>query len=181
MDDLIIASRNPQSIIDQLQSKPHAFKLKGTGPIDYHLGCDYFRDEDGTPCVGPKKYIERMEQAYKNHFGTTPSQKVQSPLEKNDHPEIDDSPLLDGDGMAPSVSDRHTPMVHHPRKIRHCNSCHDNVKLPSSPSPRPPRTTKKDLWILIQISFGLYSDPYRRARLLRPTIQGVRLVSFGLW
>ena len=58
VDDLIIAPRNPQSIIDQLQSKPHAFKLKGTGPIDYHLGCDYFRDEDGTLCVGPKKYIE---------------------------------------------------------------------------------------------------------------------------
>ena len=41
-----------------------------------------------------------MEQAHKNHFGTTPSQKVQSPLEKNDHPELDDSPLLDGDGVA---------------------------------------------------------------------------------
>ena len=30
----------------------------------------------------------------------TPSQKVQLLLEKNDHPELDDSPLLDGDGMA---------------------------------------------------------------------------------
>ena len=41
-----------------------------------------------------------MEQAHKNHFGTTLSQKVQSPLEKNDHPELDDSRLLDGDGIA---------------------------------------------------------------------------------
>ena len=41
-----------------------------------------------------------MEIAYKNHFGTMPSQKVQLPLEKNDHPELNDSPLLDGDGMA---------------------------------------------------------------------------------
>ena len=41
-----------------------------------------------------------MEAAYKNHFGSVPSHKVQSPLEKGDHPELDDSPLLDGDGMA---------------------------------------------------------------------------------
>ena len=100
VDDLLIASRNPQGIIDQLQAKPHSFKLKGTGPVDFHLGCDYFRDEDGTLCVGPKKYIERMETAYKNHFGTTPSQRYQSPLDKGDHPELDDSPLLDADGVA---------------------------------------------------------------------------------
>ena len=100
VDDLIIASKNPQGIIDELEAKPHAFKLKGTGQVKFHLGCDYFRDDDGTLCVGPRKYIERMEIAYKNHFGTMPSQKVQSPLERNDHPELDDSPLLDGDGMA---------------------------------------------------------------------------------
>ena len=41
-----------------------------------------------------------MEIAYKNLFGSAPSQKVQSPLEKNDHPELDDSPLLDADGIA---------------------------------------------------------------------------------
>ena len=100
VDDLLIASKNPQAIIDQLQSKPHSFKLKGTGPVDFHLGCDYYRDEDGVLCVGPRKYIERMETAYKNHFGVTPSQRFQSPLEKGDHPELDDSPLLDADGVA---------------------------------------------------------------------------------
>ena len=41
-----------------------------------------------------------MEIAYKDHFGAMPSQKVQWPLEKNNHPELDDSPLLDGDGVA---------------------------------------------------------------------------------
>ena len=100
VDDLMIASRKPQKIIDELQAKPHSFKLKGTGPVDFHLGCDYFREEDGTLCVGPKKYITRMEASYKNHFGTNPSHKVQSPLEKGDHPELDDTPLLDEDGIA---------------------------------------------------------------------------------
>ena len=100
VDDLIIASRNPQAVIDALTAKPHSFKLKGTGPVDFHLGCDYFREDDGTLCVGPRKYIERMEAAYKNHFGNMPSHKVLSPLEKGDHPELDESPLLDVDGMA---------------------------------------------------------------------------------
>ena len=37
VDDLAIASKDPQSIIDVL-TKAHGFKLKGTSPIDYHLG-----------------------------------------------------------------------------------------------------------------------------------------------
>ena len=31
VDDLMIASKNPQAIIDALTAKPHSFKLKGTG------------------------------------------------------------------------------------------------------------------------------------------------------
>ena len=58
VDDLIIASKDPQAVIDALMAKPHSFKLKGTGPVEFHLGCDYYRDDDGTLCVGPRKYIE---------------------------------------------------------------------------------------------------------------------------
>ena len=36
---------------------------------------------------------------FKIHFGSSPSHKFQSPLEKEDHPELDDSPLLDDKGM----------------------------------------------------------------------------------
>ena len=92
MDDLIIASRNPQAVIDALTSKSHQFKLIGTGPVEFHLVCDYYRDDEGTLCVGPRKYIERIEAAYKSHFSSMPSQKVLSPLEKGDHPELDDTP-----------------------------------------------------------------------------------------
>ena len=59
VDDLLIASRNPELIIEILM-KEHNFKLKGTGPISFHLGCDFNRDEDGTLCYAPKKYIEKM-------------------------------------------------------------------------------------------------------------------------
>ena len=45
VDDLAICSKDPQAIIDKLK-KEYKYKLKGTGPLSYHLGCDYFRDDD---------------------------------------------------------------------------------------------------------------------------------------
>jgi hypothetical protein len=99
VDDLAIASRNPQAIIDALEGAPNNFKLKGTGPMTFHLGCDYFRDADGTLCVGPRTYIDRMIAQYEALFGCKPKQNVSSPLEKNDHPELDDSELLDEDDI----------------------------------------------------------------------------------
>ena len=100
VDDLAIASRNPQAIIDALEGAPHNFKLKGTGPMEFHLGCDFFRDEDGTLCIGPRKYIERMEMQHEALFGCKPQRNVTSPLEKGDNPELDMSPLLDDDGIS---------------------------------------------------------------------------------
>jgi hypothetical protein len=94
VDDLAIASKNPQAIIDALEGAPNNFKLKGTGTMEFHLGCDFFRDKSGTLCVGPRKYIERMVHQYEALFGEKPSHKVTSPLEKNDHPELDTFPLL---------------------------------------------------------------------------------------
>ena len=52
VDDLGIASKDPKGIVDQLQDK-YKFVLKVTGPIKFHLGCDYFRDSDGTLCFAP--------------------------------------------------------------------------------------------------------------------------------
>ena len=99
VDDLLIASHKPQSIIDQLTSDPINFKLKGTGPLEFHLGCNYYRDPDGTLCQAPVKYIDRMVDSYKNLFGSAPKQTYRSPLEKNDHPELDNTPLLDEEGI----------------------------------------------------------------------------------
>jgi hypothetical protein len=75
------------------------FSLKGTGSVAYHLGCDYFQDKHGTLCVGPKKYTEKMVGEYKRLFGKKPNLKVRPPLEHNDHPELDTSPILDDDGI----------------------------------------------------------------------------------
>jgi hypothetical protein len=40
VDDLAFAMKDPQAFIDVLREK-HKFKLKGTGNIAFHLGCDF--------------------------------------------------------------------------------------------------------------------------------------------
>ncbi|KAL7426750.1 hypothetical protein ACHAXM_000563 [Skeletonema potamos] len=92
-DDLTIASRNPKAITDDLEKK-YKFKLKGTGPLKFLLGCDYFR-EGKTLCAAPRKYIEKMEATYERLFGEKPPRKVTSPLLHGDHPELDTLELLD--------------------------------------------------------------------------------------
>jgi hypothetical protein len=93
VDDLALALDDPQEFADILQER-YNFKLKGTGPITFHLGMDFFRDEDGTLCMSPTKYIDKMVGNYKLMFGEAPKQNVSSPLEKGDHPELDESELL---------------------------------------------------------------------------------------
>lgn len=98
VDDLAIASKNPQAIVDTLVKK-HKLKLKGTGPMAYHLGCDYFRDKKGVLCGSPRTYVEKLIGAYERMFGAKPRMTYASPIEKGDHPELDDTPLLDDTGI----------------------------------------------------------------------------------
>ena len=95
VDDLALAMLDPQSFMDKLKSAPCNFKLKGTGPITFHLGMDFERDADGTLCCIPKKCIEKMIANYERLFGCKPSTNCMSPIEKGDHPEMDTSDLLD--------------------------------------------------------------------------------------
>jgi hypothetical protein len=98
VDDLAIAMQNPREFVDILENK-HKFKTKGTGPISFHLGMDFSRDEDNTLCLSSTKYIEKLMKNYERMFGELPKQNVTSPLEKGDHPEIDTSELLDAKGI----------------------------------------------------------------------------------
>ena len=52
--DLAICMKDPKSFCDTLNEK-YKLKLKGVGPISYHLGCGYTRDEDGTLVADPRK------------------------------------------------------------------------------------------------------------------------------
>jgi hypothetical protein len=97
VDDLAFAMKDPQTFVNKLKEE-HKFKLKGTGDIAYHLGCDFFREDDGTLCMAPRKYIEKMLGNYERMFGEKPQLNVYSPLEKGGRPETDDSELLDENG-----------------------------------------------------------------------------------
>jgi hypothetical protein len=46
-----------------------------------------------------KYYIKNMAENYARIFGEKPKQTVMSPLEKGNHPELDDTPLLDLEGI----------------------------------------------------------------------------------
>ena len=98
VDNIAFALHDPQSFIDTLKSK-YNFKIKEAGPLEFHLRADFFRDEDGVLCMAPQKYIERLTASYEKMFGEKPSAKMYSPLEKGDCPELDDSELLDADGV----------------------------------------------------------------------------------
>ena len=93
VDDPCIVSKHPLRITEHLE-KHYKFKLKGTGPISFHLGCNFERDKDGTLIMRPTKFIERMVETYTQLFGEKPKPYV-SPLEPGDHPEIDTSEFCD--------------------------------------------------------------------------------------
>ncbi len=93
VDDLLIVSKHPKKYVDLLVNE-HQFKLKGTGPISFHLGCDYKKEDDGTPCYEPAKYLEKMFVSYERMFGVKPT-PASSPLTHGDHPEIDATVELD--------------------------------------------------------------------------------------
>jgi hypothetical protein len=93
VDDLLIEARNPKDIVQTLEEQ-HKFKLKGNGPLTCHLGCDYFRDQDGALCFGPRKYITNMMDQFNNMYGFKPKEYT-SPLEKGDHPKVDTLEELD--------------------------------------------------------------------------------------
>ena len=97
VDDMAIAMKDPDSLTQALSSSPYNFKLKGTGPVTFHLGMDFERDSDGVLCLAPRKYIEKMIANYKRLFGQEPNTKCMSPLEKGDHPEMDITELLDAE------------------------------------------------------------------------------------
>ena len=61
--------------------------------MEYHLGCDYKLDRDGTLVAQPTRYINKILESYKKMFPNENFIYAKSLLEKNDHPELDNSEL----------------------------------------------------------------------------------------
>ena len=137
VDDLLLASRDPKGIIAVLKDV-HKFNLKGSSAISYHLGCDFFRDEEGRLCCAPRKYIKKMEDTYFHLFGSKPKNAV-SPLVKGDHPELDATELLDLENVKTHQSPDWCIAVGHSDWLLGCFHGHnDQVPLSCSAPDRTP-------------------------------------------
>ena len=93
--------RNPKHFCEQTLEKKYKFKLKGSGPIKFHLGMDFSRDKDNVLCIESRKYVEKLMNNYKLLFGSFPTspKNTRTPLVEGDHPELDTSELLDAEGI----------------------------------------------------------------------------------
>ena len=63
VDDLAIAAKDPQAFCNELKKK-YNLKLKGVGPLEYHLGCTYKKDPDGTLAADPRRYVNKILESY---------------------------------------------------------------------------------------------------------------------
>ena len=93
VDDLAIAAKDPQAFCNELKKK-YNLKLKGVGPLEYHLGCTYKKDPDGTLAADPRRYVNKILESYERMFKEKP-RNSRPPLEGGDHPELDTSELCD--------------------------------------------------------------------------------------
>ena len=93
VDDLAIAAKDPQAFCNELKEK-YNLKLKGVGPLEYHLGGTYKKDPDGTLAADPRRYVNKILESYERMFNEKP-RKSRPPLEGGDHPELDTSELCD--------------------------------------------------------------------------------------
>jgi hypothetical protein len=98
-----MASNDPV-VVCTIYGKDHALLdtdgWKRTGPIELHLGYNFFCDKEGFSCFTPCKYIDKLIASYKRMFGSKLKiNKITSPSVKGDHPEIDDSAFLEEEGI----------------------------------------------------------------------------------
>ena len=93
VDDLGIAAKDPQPFCNELKKK-YNLKLKGVGPLEYHLGCTYKKDPDGTLAADPRRYVNKILESYERMFKEKP-RKSRPPLEGGDHPKLHTPELCD--------------------------------------------------------------------------------------
>ena len=103
VDDLSFAVDNPNRLINEPTKGPFCFKLKGTGPLNFHLGCGFGRDIDKTLYLDPKQHVEKLLDTFKDMFGELPKKK-DTPLVPNDHPEMDISESLEDEDTEKHLS-----------------------------------------------------------------------------
>jgi hypothetical protein len=74
-------------------------QVTSRGPLLYHLGCDYFLDDNFMLCFGPRNHIQRMIEKFKWILGSNPMECT-SPVGNGNHPKIDPSEELVSDNLS---------------------------------------------------------------------------------
>ena len=96
--DLCIAVQDTGQII-QILKEDYKPKVKRDGPLNHHFGADYTRNKDKTLVCQPKKYIDRLFESYQSMVKQDPPKNMRILMDKNDHPELDDTELLTGESI----------------------------------------------------------------------------------
>ena len=92
-DTFNVTTRHGTAPHTQDDIKKH-FKSRNpaVGPLEYHVGCTYKKDPDGTLAADPRRYVNKILESYERMFKEKP-RKSRPPLEGGDHPELDTSEL----------------------------------------------------------------------------------------
>ena len=80
VDNIIVAMKNTQEFFDNLQGPNVGFKMKGIGKPNYHLGADFYCDEDGTLCYSPQTYVKCLCASFESLFWGTAQDIFCTPL-----------------------------------------------------------------------------------------------------
>ena len=94
VDNLWLIMWNPEEFLAKLRYTPHNFKLNESGVLNFHLDSGFCCNKNGVLSMDPRRYIKKMEESCKNFSGDIPPLQVYSLLE-GDHPELDNSELLE--------------------------------------------------------------------------------------
>ena len=104
VDDLLIASKNPQELIDALKE---TYVLKGVGIPEYYLGADVIQAPEEWNMepidwiIASKTYtrlvIEKFELLMGDNNPKYQFSQYKTPMDKDYYPELDDSPLLNAE------------------------------------------------------------------------------------
>ena len=67
VDDLAIAAKDPQAFCNELRRSTIS-SSRVFGPLEYHLGCTYKKDPDGTLAADPRRYVNKILESYERMF-----------------------------------------------------------------------------------------------------------------
>ena len=95
VDDLIIVAKQPMDYLDEIK-KQYPIRNIEINP-EYYLGNNIEVRNNNTIKISSKKYITEVLRKYEEKYGSLKKENV--PAKPDDHPETDDTPFLNQEGI----------------------------------------------------------------------------------